>query len=98
MKIQTKDKIFDVALDLFSKKGYDSVSIRTIASEVGIKESSIYNHYSSKKEILMSILKYFEEYFQNTFEKIIFGESWEEALMMSLTICEEKSGGTDSYI
>ena len=45
-----KDKIFDVALDLFSKKGYDSVSIRTIASEVGIKESSIYNHYSSKRD------------------------------------------------
>ena len=39
MKIQTKDKIFDVALDLFSKKGYDSVSIRTIASEVGLKKA-----------------------------------------------------------
>lgn len=64
MKIQTKDKIFDTALDLFSKKGYDSVSVRTIASEVGIKESSIYNHYSSKKDILMSILNYFEEYFK----------------------------------
>lgn len=64
MKTQTKDKIFDTALDLFSKKGYDSVSIRTIASEVGIKESSIYNHYSSKKDILMSILNYFEEYFK----------------------------------
>lgn len=64
MKTQTKDKIFDMALDLFSKKGYDSVSIRTIASEVGIKESSIYNHYSSKKDILMSILNYFEEYFK----------------------------------
>lgn len=64
MKTQTKDKIFDVALDLFSKKGYDSVSIRAIASNVGIKESSIYNHYSSKKEILMSILNYFEEYFK----------------------------------
>ena len=64
MKTQTKDKIFDAALDLFSKKGYDSVSVRTIASEVGIKESSIYNHYSSKKDILMSILNYFEEYFK----------------------------------
>lgn len=64
MKTQTKDKIFDTALDLFSKKGYGSVSIRTIASEVGIKESSIYNHYSSKKDILMSILNYFEEYFK----------------------------------
>ena len=64
MKTQTKDKISDAALDLFSKKGYDSVSVRTIASEVGIKESSIYNHYSSKKDILMSILNYFEEYFK----------------------------------
>ena len=64
MKTQTKDKIFDTALDLFSKKGYDSVSVRTIASEVGIKESSIYNHYSSKKDIFMSILNYFEEYFK----------------------------------
>lgn len=64
MKTQTKDKIFDTALDLFSKKGYDSVSVRTIASKVGIKESSIYNHYSSKKDILMSILNYFEEYFK----------------------------------
>ncbi|EFC93918.1 transcriptional regulator, TetR family [Methanobrevibacter smithii DSM 2374] len=64
MKTQTKDKIFDTALDLFSKKGYDSVSVRTIASEVGIKESSIYNHYSSKKDILISILNYFEEYFK----------------------------------
>ena len=64
MKTQTKDKIFDTALDLFSKKGYDSVSVRTIASEVGIKESSIYNHHSSKKDILMSILNYFEEYFK----------------------------------
>ena len=64
MKTQTKDKIFDTALDLFSKKGYDSVSVRTIASEVGIKESSIYNHYSSKEDILMSILNYFEGYFK----------------------------------
>ena len=64
MTTQTKDKIFDTDLDLFSKKGYDSVSVRTIASEVGIKESSIYNHYSSKKDILMSILNYFEEYFK----------------------------------
>ena len=43
MKTQTKDKIFDTALDLFSKKGYDSVSVRTIASEVGINAVS-YTH------------------------------------------------------
>ena len=36
--MNTKKKIFDVDLDLFSKKGYDSVSLREIAEEVGIKK------------------------------------------------------------
>ena len=57
--MNTKEKIFDVSLDLFSKKGYDSVSLREIAEEVGIKKSSIYSHYSSKKAILMEIFEYF---------------------------------------
>ena len=51
--MNTKEKIFDVSLDLFSKKGYDSVSLREIAEEVGIRKSSIYSHYSSKEAILM---------------------------------------------
>ena len=31
--------------------GYDGVSIRQIAGEVGIRESSIYNHYPNKKSV-----------------------------------------------
>lgn len=46
--MNTKEKIFNVSLDLFSQKGYDSVSLREIAEEVGIKKSSIYSHYSSR--------------------------------------------------
>ena len=62
--MNTKEKIFDVSLDLFSKKGYDSVSLREIAEEVGIKKSSIYSHYSSKEAILMDIFEYFENIFK----------------------------------
>ena len=58
-KRNTKEKIFDVSIDLFSQYGYDGVSIRQIAKEVGIKESSIYNHYQSKESILESILSYY---------------------------------------
>lgn len=61
MKINNKDKIFNVSIDLFSQFGYDGVSIRQIAREVGIKESSIYNHYKSKEAILDSILKFYIE-------------------------------------
>ena len=52
----TKNKILEVSIDLFSKYGYDGVSIRQIAGEVGIRESSIYNHYRNKQAILNSIL------------------------------------------
>jgi AcrR family transcriptional regulator len=54
----TKGKIFDASLDMFAERGYDGVSIRDIASAVGIKESSIYKHYASKEEILDTIVDY----------------------------------------
>ena len=62
--MNTKEKIFDVSLDLFSKKGYDSVSLREIAEEVGIKKSSIYSHYPSKEAILIDIFEYFTDFFK----------------------------------
>lgn len=55
----TKKKIFDVSIDLFSQYGYDRVSIRQIAGKVGIKESSIYNHYKSKESIMDDILDFY---------------------------------------
>ena len=62
--MNTKEKIFNVSLELFSKKSYDSVSLREIAEEVGIKKSSIYSHYSSKEAILMDIFNYFTAQFE----------------------------------
>jgi AcrR family transcriptional regulator len=55
----TKEQILDAAIDLFSQKGYDAVSIREIARTVGIRESSIYNHYKSKEDIMDMIIGYF---------------------------------------
>ena len=57
--VSNKEKIFNVSINLFSEYGYDGVSIRQIAREVGIRESSIYNHYKSKESILDEILEYY---------------------------------------
>lgn len=54
----TKDKILETAIDLFSRKGYEAVSVREITRAVGIKESSLYNHFTSKQQILEDILDY----------------------------------------
>lgn len=55
-KHSTKDRIEQVALELFAKKGYQSVSIRDIGKKVGIKESSIYYHFKNKQAIMDSLL------------------------------------------
>jgi len=57
----TKDRILGASIRLFGKIGYERVSIRQIASAVGIKESSIYNHYASKDDILYSIMDVFRQ-------------------------------------
>jgi AcrR family transcriptional regulator len=57
----TKERIFDVSLELFATKGFDAVSVREIARTVGIRESSIYNHYPSKDAIMDSIFTYFQK-------------------------------------
>ena len=38
----TKQKILDKALELFSSRGYDAVSVGEIAQAVGIKAPSLY--------------------------------------------------------
>lgn len=48
----TRQKILEAALDLFSQQGFHGTSIREIAAEVGIRKSSIYNYFSGKEDIL----------------------------------------------
>lgn len=52
----TREKLLEEALELFSRRGYGGVSIREIAGAVGIRESSLYNHFSGKREIFDTIV------------------------------------------
>lgn len=53
----TKQKILDKALELFSERGYGSVSVGDIADAVGIKAPSLYNHFPSKQAIFDAIVE-----------------------------------------
>ena len=57
----TKQKILDVSLDLFSQKGFSAVSIRDICAQVMIKESSVYYHFKNKQAIFDELLHRFEQ-------------------------------------
>lgn len=69
-KEDTKQIILEKALELFSEKGYDSVSVGEIAKAVGIKAPSLYNHYPSKQAIFDAIVESTAEQYERYTEGI----------------------------
>jgi AcrR family transcriptional regulator len=51
----TRERILDIALELFSSQGYDKTSLREIADRLGFTKAAIYYHFASKADILMAL-------------------------------------------
>jgi AcrR family transcriptional regulator len=54
---KTAEDIRNTALDLFYKRGFQATTLRHIASRVGIQVGSLYNHITSKGELLFEIME-----------------------------------------
>ncbi len=50
----TRERILAAALDLFAQHGFGGASMRELARRVGIRESSLYNHFPGKAAILVT--------------------------------------------
>jgi len=70
-----KDEIIRTSTGLFKEKGYSAVTMRDIAKAMGIKAASLYNHISSKQEILSNIIISLAEEFTRGMEDIKISEN-----------------------
>jgi AcrR family transcriptional regulator len=52
---QTRERILDVALELFTQHGYDKTSLRDIAERLGITKAALYYHFERKEDILLEL-------------------------------------------
>lgn len=69
--VQTrKEEIIKTAAKLFKEKGYSAVTMRDLAAAMGIKAASLYNHITSKQEILKAIIVSLAEEFTHEMTKI----------------------------
>ena len=53
----TKERILETALELFAQNGYLGTSMNDIAGRLGFTKAALYKHYTSKQEILDSIVE-----------------------------------------
>lgn len=67
----TRESIIDAAIHLFNQSGYHATSMSDIARAVEIKKPSLYHHFDSKEDILLTILETGMEQFLRDMEAIV---------------------------
>lgn len=84
-KINRKQQIFETAERLFKENGYNSTTMRDIASQLGIEAASLYSHIKSKEEILETIcFRMAEQFLQGIDEVNDLYFNAEEKLKMAI--------------
>jgi AcrR family transcriptional regulator len=52
----TRSRVFEVAAEVFHRKGYDNTSMSDIATAAGLTKAGLYHHVSSKESLLYTVL------------------------------------------
>lgn len=66
--LATKNKIYQIAIELMEKKGYENIKIEDICKKAGVSVGSFYSYFKSKDDILIEIFKRADVYFENEVE------------------------------
>lgn len=51
----TRERVLDVALELFTEQGYDKTSLREIADALGFTKAALYYHFEKKEDLLLAL-------------------------------------------
>jgi AcrR family transcriptional regulator len=65
-----KDKVFETAARLFYRHGYRAIGVDTLAEQSGVGKMTLYRHYESKEDLILSYLKDSDELFWRTFDEL----------------------------
>jgi AcrR family transcriptional regulator len=80
----TRDRILDIALELFTEKGFDATSLQEIADQLGFTKAALYYHYRSKEDILMALHMRMHEFGRQSLDQLaarpVTLEAWESLL------------------
>lgn len=91
-KSDTKEKLIEAAMNLFSTKGYDGTSVDEIAESIGIKGPTIYKYFKGKEALLEALISQADEEYNKGFQiglemakKVHTGADFKEYVLVSFT-------------
>ncbi len=82
---ERRSQIIDVSMKIINEEGYASFTTRRLAQQIGISEPALYRHFSSKDEIIISILQKMDELWSGIVSGIEKTPDLEEKLCLFVT-------------
>lgn len=67
MARDTKERILETALQMFSQNGYAGTNVRELTASLGLVKSSMYKHFESKEAIWNALLDQMIAYYDERF-------------------------------
>jgi AcrR family transcriptional regulator len=65
---ETRAKIMEAAIKLFSTRGYNKASVDEICDEAGISKGAFYHHFKSKQALFLALLDGWLQFIDNAIE------------------------------
>ena len=97
MASEKRDHLVDTALDLFNRDGFHATGVDKILKEAGVARMTLYNHFKSKDELILAVLRRRDEKFRNWFMRTVerLGKTPRDRLLAIFDALEEWFSGKD---
>lgn len=67
--LSTRERLLSTAHTLFYRDGFNSVGLDRIIGEVGVTKTTFYNHFQSKDDLMLEVLRQHDQWWRDTFRQ-----------------------------
>lgn len=98
MAATTRERLLLTAHELFYRDGFSTVGLDRIIDEVGVTKTTFYNHFESKDDLMLEVLRMHDQWWRNTFRQKLRekgGDQPRDQLMAAFDVVEELFHSSD---
>lgn len=65
----TRERLIATASDLFYREGFHAIGLDRVLAEVGVTKTTFYNHFQSKEDLILGVLRERDRWWRETFAR-----------------------------
>lgn len=78
MARDTRQRLIDIAHELFYREGFYAVGLDRVLAEVGVTKTTFYNHFESRDELIVAVLQWHDAWWAKTFRQMLRDEAGDD--------------------